>query len=88
MIPHAVSLEDSASAGSGSHFSIKRAGAARYRGGNLTAQGDPRAAYAVYDSGAQMLTYFRAAYDVEAAQKRIREVGLPPVLADRLSVGR
>ncbi|HXB73702.1 MAG TPA: metallophosphoesterase family protein [Candidatus Acidoferrales bacterium] len=50
--------------------------------------GDPRAAYAVYDSGAQMLTYFRAAYDVEAAQKRIREVGLPPVLADRLSVGR
>lgn len=50
--------------------------------------GDPRAAYAVYDSGAQMLTYFRAAYDVEAAQRRIREVGLPPVLADRLSVGR
>jgi predicted phosphodiesterase len=50
--------------------------------------GDPRAAYAVYDSGAQMLTYFRAAYDVEAAQKRIRDVGLPPVLADRLSVGR
>ena len=50
--------------------------------------GDPRAAYAVYDSGAQMLTYFRAAYDVEAAQKRIREVGLPPILADRLSVGR
>ena len=50
--------------------------------------GDPRAAYAVYDSGAQMLTYFRAAYDVEAAQRRIREVGLPTVLADRLSVGR
>jgi predicted phosphodiesterase len=50
--------------------------------------GDPRAAYAVYDTGAQMLTYFRAPYDVEAAQKRIREVGLPPILADRLAVGR
>jgi predicted phosphodiesterase len=50
--------------------------------------GDPRAAYAVYDTGAQMLTYFRAPYDVEAAQKKIREVGLPPILADRLAVGR
>jgi predicted phosphodiesterase len=50
--------------------------------------GDPRAAYAVYDSGAHMLTYFRAVYDVEAAQKKIREVGLPAILADRLSVGR
>ena len=50
--------------------------------------GDPRAAYAVYDSDAHMLTYFRAAYDVEGAQRRIREVGLPPILADRLSVGR
>jgi predicted phosphodiesterase len=50
--------------------------------------GDPRAAYAVYDSDAHMLTYYRAVYDVEAAQKRIREAGLPPILADRLSVGR
>ena len=50
--------------------------------------GDPRAAYAIYDSDAQMLTYCRAAYDVEAAQQRIRQVGLPPILADRLSVGR
>ena len=50
--------------------------------------GDPRAAFCVYDSDAQMLTYYRAAYDVETAQRKIREVGLPPVLADRLSVGR
>jgi len=50
--------------------------------------GDPRAAYAVFDADAQMLTYFRVKYDVESAQKRIREVGLPPILADRLSVGR
>jgi len=50
--------------------------------------GDPRAAYAIYDSEARCVTYYRARYDVEAAQKRIREVGLPPVLADRLSLGR
>lgn len=50
--------------------------------------GDPRAAYAVYDSAAHTLTYFRASYDVQAAQKRILEVGLPPILADRLSLGR
>lgn len=50
--------------------------------------GDPRAAFVVYDSEAHMLTYFRVAYDVAGAQKRILEVGLPPILAERLSVGR
>ena len=50
--------------------------------------GDPRSAYALYDSGARMVTYCRAPYDVAAAQKKIREAGLPPILADRLSKGR
>ena len=50
--------------------------------------GDPRAGYVVFDSGTQVLTYFRTEYDVSAAQKRIREAGLPPILADRLTVGR
>jgi diadenosine tetraphosphatase ApaH/serine/threonine PP2A family protein phosphatase len=50
--------------------------------------GDPRAAFAVYDSDASMITYFRVPYDVEAAQRKIRDAGLPPILADRLSVGR
>jgi predicted phosphodiesterase len=50
--------------------------------------GDPRAAYVLYDSNARMVTYCRVAYDVETAQERIREAGLPPILADRLSVGR
>lgn len=50
--------------------------------------GDPRAAYATYDSDAGMLTYFRVPYEVEEAQKKIHEAGLPPILADRLSVGR
>lgn len=50
--------------------------------------GDPRAGYALYDADAGMLTYFRTPYDVAAAQKKIREAGLPPVLADRLALGR
>jgi predicted phosphodiesterase len=50
--------------------------------------GDPRAAYAVYDTDAGIVTYRRVAYDVAGAQKKIRDAGLPPILADRLGVGR
>jgi predicted phosphodiesterase len=50
--------------------------------------GDPRAAFALYDSGAGMLSLCRTPYDLAAAQRRIREAGLPPILADRLAVGR
>jgi diadenosine tetraphosphatase ApaH/serine/threonine PP2A family protein phosphatase len=50
--------------------------------------GDPRAAFALYDSDAAMLTYFRVPYDIETAQKKIRDAGLPTILADRLLVGR
>jgi predicted phosphodiesterase len=50
--------------------------------------GDPRAAYAVYDSDAPRVDYHRVEYDVAGAQKKIYAAGLPPILADRLSVGR
>jgi predicted phosphodiesterase len=50
--------------------------------------GDPRAAYAVYDSKEGKVCYRRVAYDVEKAQSKILEAGLPSFLADRLSVGR
>lgn len=50
--------------------------------------GDPRAAYAVYDSTARTLTLARTPYDVDRAQSRIRQAGLPDVLARRLAVGR
>jgi diadenosine tetraphosphatase ApaH/serine/threonine PP2A family protein phosphatase len=50
--------------------------------------GDPRAAYAIYDSEARRVDYYRVEYDVAAAQKKIHEAGLPPILADRLSIGR
>jgi diadenosine tetraphosphatase ApaH/serine/threonine PP2A family protein phosphatase len=50
--------------------------------------GDPRASYAVYDTGARTLTLHRVEYDLETAQRKIRKAGLPPYLAERLAHGR
>ncbi len=50
--------------------------------------GDPRATYALYDAKTREVVFRRLAYDVAAAQERIRKAGLPERLAERLSVGR
>lgn len=50
--------------------------------------GDPRAAYAVYDAQAETLTHFRVEYDVVATQRKMREHGLPEFLAERLAHGQ
>jgi predicted phosphodiesterase len=50
--------------------------------------GDPRAAYLLYNTEERFLIFYRIAYDVRKAQEKIRRVGLPPLLADRLSSGR
>ena len=50
--------------------------------------GDPRAAFAIYDGEERILTLRRIEYPVEAAQRRIFNAGLPPSLAHRLAVGR
>ena len=50
--------------------------------------GDPRAAFAIYDTEAKEVTYRRVEYDIAGAQKKIHAAGLPPILADRLAVGR
>jgi predicted phosphodiesterase len=50
--------------------------------------GDPRAAYAIYDTEQRVVIYCRADYDVAEAQRRIRAAGLPDLLADRLAAGR
>ncbi len=48
---------------------------------------DWRAAFALLDTEAPRISYFRVPYDVEKAQQRIREAGLPERLAERLSLG-
>lgn len=50
--------------------------------------GDPRAGYVIYDSDDNIVELRRVFYDIEKAQKKVIEAGLPHRLADRLSVGR
>ena len=50
--------------------------------------GDPRAAFGIYDAARRVMTMSRVDYAVDAAQKRIFDAGLPPSLAHRLAVGR
>lgn len=50
--------------------------------------GNPAASFAIYDTDARTLTYRRAPYDVESVAQRIRSLGLPDSLAERLLKGR
>ncbi|MGJ5092720.1 metallophosphoesterase family protein [Bradyrhizobium oligotrophicum] len=50
--------------------------------------GDPAASFVTFDTKTRELTYCRVPYDVDAAAQRIRDNGLPPWLAQRLSMGR
>jgi predicted phosphodiesterase len=50
--------------------------------------GDARAAYAIADVERKVVTLYRVAYPIEAAQKKILDAGLPPMLAYRLGMGR
>jgi diadenosine tetraphosphatase ApaH/serine/threonine PP2A family protein phosphatase len=50
--------------------------------------GDPRAAYAIFDSEALTIEFHRVPYEIKAAQKIIIDNKLPERLATRLSEGR
>lgn len=50
--------------------------------------GNPRAAYAVYDSDQATITLHRVEYDIAATQRLMEAAGLPRWLIERLSVGR
>lgn len=50
--------------------------------------GDWRAAYCVYDVEKNMVEQRRVEYDLETTQKKIVQAGLPPLLAERLAMGR
>ncbi|HEY0789693.1 MAG TPA: metallophosphoesterase family protein [Chthoniobacterales bacterium] len=50
--------------------------------------GDPRAAYAVYDRDQRSVQLRRLPYDFAATQAKILAAGLPSKLAERLAVGR
>ncbi|HVU70193.1 MAG TPA: metallophosphoesterase family protein [Ktedonobacteraceae bacterium] len=50
--------------------------------------GDPRAAFMIYDSEACTFTFYRIPYDFEKTQEKIILAGLPQYLAVRLAYGR
>lgn len=50
--------------------------------------GDPRAAYCIYDLEKTVVEQRRVKYDLPKAQKKIIQAGLPRLLAERLELGR
>ena len=49
--------------------------------------GEPQAAYAIYDSETGLITPFRVPYDIKATQAKMTRLGLPDSLISRLSYG-
>ena len=49
--------------------------------------GDPRAAYAIYDEAVRVIYSYRIPYDIVAVQTKMNECGLPGFLSSRLSEG-
>lgn len=50
--------------------------------------GSPNACCATYDIDQRHLTYLSVPYDVQSAARKVREAGLPDILAERLLKGR
>jgi len=49
--------------------------------------GDPRAAYAIYDPETRQIEFRRLSYDIALTQRQMREAGLPERLIARLAMG-
>lgn len=49
--------------------------------------GDPRSAFAVYDTKKNVVTFYRAEYDIKTCQNKVIGAGLPTRLAERLALG-
>ena len=49
--------------------------------------GDPRAAYAIYDTDTHTIAYYRIAYDVSRVQREMLDFDLPSRMAERLAHG-
>ncbi len=50
--------------------------------------GDPRAAYAIYDTGSPQVDMIRVPYEFEITQAKMMRAGLPEPLSRRLAAGR
>ena len=50
--------------------------------------GNPEASYGIYDTEARLVEVRRVSYDIGSASRKILAAGLPPVLAERLWLGK
>jgi diadenosine tetraphosphatase ApaH/serine/threonine PP2A family protein phosphatase len=50
--------------------------------------GNPRAAYALWDTEGATVRFERVSYDIAKTQRQMRDAGLPELLAERLEYGR
>ncbi len=50
--------------------------------------GDPRAAFAIFDKDKSLVEFWRVPYDIEAVQQQMTREGLPEPLIQRLTFGR
>jgi predicted phosphodiesterase len=50
--------------------------------------GDPRAAFAIFDAEKSLVEFWRVPYDIDAVQQQMTQKGLPEPLVLRLSFGR
>jgi len=50
--------------------------------------GDPRAGYVIYDTDEKVIKAYRVEYRIDIVQKKMQLKGLPPILWERLEVGR
>ncbi|MGH8004619.1 MAG: metallophosphoesterase family protein, partial [Limisphaerales bacterium] len=50
--------------------------------------GNPKACYLLYDTDSREVRLVRVAYDVAAAQKKMKALDLPEYLIERISAGR
>jgi len=50
--------------------------------------GDPRAAYAIYDTEGRIIRQHRVGYNVTATQRKMMKAGLPVGLSSRLEKGQ
>lgn len=71
-----VSLED------GGRYIVNAGSAGQPRDGN------PQAAYVIYDDDEAVIEIKRVAYDIARAQEKIIRAGLPEILARRLAAGK
>jgi predicted phosphodiesterase len=87
---HLDSRDEIQSLGSSGRIALPREGKVLINAGSIGQPRDrnPRACYVFYETATRTVEFRRVAYDIHAAQARIRRAGLPRITAERLLLGK